>query len=136
VLCPRCHQIVPDADYCNQCGQGLSGLALHLQQLALAGDVFWVADESAVPSPTLEAAVLEPDESVDLADPELPEWLRELPAASAPADVELRVYPALQPIEEERDRTGRGTFVTVIVLFMFVIMLAIVVMSFLAFFRG
>ncbi|MEJ2212235.1 MAG: hypothetical protein P8129_24865, partial [Anaerolineae bacterium] len=40
ILCPRCHEVVPNGDYCNQCGQTLTGFALHLRQLALAGDDF------------------------------------------------------------------------------------------------
>jgi len=32
VLCPRCHHVVPDGDFCNLCGQTLGGIALNLRQ--------------------------------------------------------------------------------------------------------
>jgi hypothetical protein len=79
VLCPRCRQVVPDGDFCNQCGQGLTGLALGLRQLALAGDAFWVAEDTAMLPSSVEPSLLPPDASVELADAQLPDWLQEVP---------------------------------------------------------
>ncbi|MGC9335963.1 MAG: hypothetical protein ACP5JJ_17595 [Anaerolineae bacterium] len=121
VLCPRCHQIVPDGDFCNQCGQSLSGIALHLRQLALAGGDFWVTSASSVPEEPPdqeeEPGAPEPDEEIVLDKADLPDWLQELPKASAPDEVKERIYPALQPVvEEERDTRQSRFLITVIVL--------------------
>jgi RNA polymerase subunit RPABC4/transcription elongation factor Spt4 len=136
VLCPRCHHIVPNGKFCNQCGQGLSGIGLHLRQLALAGDTFWVASgepTAAVPtSPPAEAAVLEPDESVELVQADLPDWLREIPAASsaaAPARSEEHIYPALKPIEAKPVQQPQRRFLVAVLLLMLVLLVGIVFMA-------
>jgi hypothetical protein len=129
VLCPRCHQVVPSGDFCNQCGQNLGGIALNLRQLALAGDDFWVTAAPAAPSPPSESEVggiWEPDPSVFLADAELPEWLQELPAQSAPDAVKEHVYPSLRPIEVERERSGQGRLFSVVILLLGLLLLALV----------
>ena len=101
VLCPRCHQVVPGGEYCNQCGQGLGVIALQLQQLAMAGDTFWVTSGGGESSSFEEQILLEPDEALDLADAEPPDWLQELSTESGPPEIGPRIYPALQPIKEE-----------------------------------
>jgi hypothetical protein len=142
VLCPRCHHIVPDGKFCNQCGQGLSGIGLHLRQLALAGDTFWVASDEAKPAAAslpVEMPVLEPDESVQLAQADLPDWLREIPAlpsAAAPARSEEHVYPALKPIEPMPVQRFQGRFLVAVLLLMLVMLLGIVFMAILAALRG
>jgi RNA polymerase subunit RPABC4/transcription elongation factor Spt4 len=136
VLCPRCHQIVPDGEYCNQCGQGLGGLALHLRQLAMAGDDFWVTSGPATPLSGPEEAVLQPDESVALAAPELPDWLEELPVEAPAAEGEPRVYPALRPIVQERESPARNNvFLIVVVVFMLVLLLGLVFLAILLLLR-
>lgn len=129
VLCPRCHQVVPGGDFCNQCGQSLSNIALKLRQLAMAGDAFWVTsetdtdlDESAL------APSLEPDESVELDTAELPNWLQEL-TSLAPPDVEDRIYPSLEPIAKASDKGSRSNLLTILVLAMFVLMLGMIVLT-------
>jgi hypothetical protein len=107
VLCPRCRQVVPHGEFCNQCGQGLESVALDLQQLSLAGRDFWVSagafEQPSALAESAEPAWLEPDESVELAEAEVPDWLKELPADSAPAEVKAHIYPSLQPIIEEAE---------------------------------
>jgi hypothetical protein len=129
VLCPRCHQVVPAGDYCNRCGQNLGGIALNLRQLALAGDDFWVTAAAAVPatpSGDAEVGLLEPDESVVLADADLPDWLQELPTESAPSEVQAHVYPSLQPIEEEREFSRQGGLFTAMMLLLGLLLLGLV----------
>lgn len=129
VLCPRCHQIVPDSEFCNQCGQSLGGLALNLRQLAMAGDAFWVTSEATEPSTSPEPTIFAPDETVALAAPELPDWLQELPTQEAPAEVESRIYPALQPIRGSRQAASGNAFLVVVVIFMFILMIGLVALS-------
>jgi hypothetical protein len=102
VLCPRCHQIVPGGEFCNQCGQTLGGIALNLQQLAKAGDTFWVTTDDVASSSQAEPDLTEPDETVALVPAELPDWLQELSPTLAPPDVAKRIYPALSPIQETK----------------------------------
>lgn len=123
VLCPRCHQVVPGEEFCNQCGQELGAMALSLRQLAMAGDAFWVTEGSAAPADSLEPSVLPPDESVTLAEADLPVWLEELPVESAPAEVEARIYPSLRPIEEERAESQQGRFLILAILLMGIMLL-------------
>jgi hypothetical protein len=137
VLCPRCRQIVPDGEYCNQCGQSLSGLALHLRQLALAGDTFWVTAGATTPPTSPEpvtfqpdesvtVAAFQPDESVTLAAPELPDWLQELPSAGILAESDDHIYPALTPLAPERaGATRNSAFLVVVVLFILVLMIGL-----------
>ena len=136
VLCPRCHHIVPDGKFCNQCGQGLSGIGLHLRQLALAGDTFWMAAGEPAPAVLAQAPaetnVLEPDESVELAQADLPDWLREMPglsSATAPARSEEHVYPALKPIEAKPAQRPQMRFQVAVLLLMIVMLLGIVSMA-------
>jgi hypothetical protein len=126
VLCPRCHQIVPDGEYCNQCGQGMEGMALRLSQLAMAGDEFWVTSAPDGLPADPEETLLLPDESVSLAAPELPDWLQELPSKELPAESESRIYPALRPIDEEHDRLPRsGAFLTVVIASILILVLGV-----------
>lgn len=136
VLCPRCHQIVPEGDYCNCCGQSLGGLALQLRQLALAGDAFWVTSKASGPDEGPESTSFQPDQSIDLEDAELPDWLHEIPTETAPAEVETRIYPALQPI---RDRESPGTsnrFLTIVILLMLVLMVGLMMLTLFALLGG
>lgn len=129
VLCPRCHQVVPGGDYCNQCGQGLGAIALQLQQLAKAGDTFWVTSGGGETSSLEESTLLEPDETLDLADAEPPDWLQELSVESAPPEIGPRIYPALQPIEQEPAGSHRNLFFTVVFLLMFLLLVGMVVVA-------
>ena len=132
VLCPRCHQIVPDGEFCNQCGQALSGIALHLRQLALAGGDFWVTASSAVATepgedgPEPELDLLEPDEDMVLEEAELPDWLQQLPTASASDEVKERVYPSLQPIAEEPRNGGQSRFIILVVVLMGLVLIGLI----------
>jgi hypothetical protein len=125
VLCPRCHQVVPGGGFCNKCGQDVSDFALSLRQLAMAGETFWVTEGMAEPTPSLEPDVLPPDESVELADADLPYWLPRLPTESAPADVEERIYPALRPLGRKRTSGQQGRFLALAVLVMGLLLLGL-----------
>ncbi len=130
VLCPRCHQVVPGGEFCNQCGQNLGGIALSLRQLALAGDEFWVTAQAPVPPEAppdnAESGLLEPDESVVLADADLPDWLRELPIDSAPSEVQAHIYPSLSPIEGESRPARRGRFFILTIVLLVLMLLSLV----------
>ena len=127
VLCPRCHQVVPSGDYCNQCGQGLGAIAVELQQLAKAGDTFWVTLGDGESSSSEDSVLLEPDETVDLADAEPPDWLQELPTDSVPPEIGPRIYPALEPIVEEQTSSRRNAFFAVMVLLMGLLLVGMIV---------
>lgn len=129
VLCPRCHQVVPDGEFCNQCGQGLGPLALQLKQLAMAGDAFWVTTEASPPEPTVDDAIWAPDETVALAAGDLPDWLQELPTESAPKEVEAHIYPALSPIKEQARATQSNSVFMIAILLAFILMLGLVVLT-------
>jgi DNA-directed RNA polymerase subunit RPC12/RpoP len=129
VLCPRCRQVVPRGDYCNQCGQGLDDLALDLRQLAWAGEAFWVTGETALPPSSPEPSLLAPDESVELAHAELPDWLQELPAGSAPSEVQQHIYPALRPIQAQRAASRQRRFLIVVILLTGLLLLSVVLMA-------
>jgi len=126
VLCPRCHQIVPDGDYCNQCGQSLVGIALNLRQLAMAGDDFMITSTTAPPSPAAarvpvvaaaeDTLALAPDESIELEAPELPDWLEELPKTRAPREVRERIYPTLRPVESNEATQDQGRYLVAVVI--------------------
>lgn len=130
VLCPRCHHIVHRGGFCNQCGQHLGSIALNLQQLALAGDDFWVTAAAGAPPTTppagAELSTIEPDESLLLADADLPDWLGELSTKSAPAEIQSHIYPSLQPIEEERSESGRGRWLTLVMMVLGLLLLGLV----------
>jgi hypothetical protein len=132
VLCPRCHHVVPKGEFCNQCGQGLGSIAISLRQLALAGDEFWVTGAPPVPAAAApgqaEVSSRQPNDSVVLADGELPDWLQELPAKSAPAEVQAHIYPSLQPIEQEGQPVARGRFLTAVILLLGLMLLSLVVL--------
>lgn len=143
VLCPRCHHVVPGGEFCNQCGQNLGSIALNLQQLALAGDDFWItASASAAPavapagSPSSAELLLAPDDSVMLADAELPDWLQELPIEEAPAEVQEHIYPSLQPIEEDTRGTQQGRFLFVVGILMVLMLLSIVALVLMLLMQG
>ena len=130
VLCPRCNNVVPNGDFCNQCGQSLEVIALDLHQLALAGRDFWVsagtvAQPSAQPDGT-EGAQLEPDESVVLAEAEVPDWLKELPTDSAPTEVKGHIYPSLRPIEEVEEPVKQGRLMTPVFVLLALLLLGLV----------
>ncbi len=132
VLCPRCHGIVPDAQFCPRCGQGLKGMALNLQQLAMAGEDFWVTGAGAAPEATPQdglATTWEPDEATPLAAPELPDWLHDLPREKAPVEVQERIYPALRPLETEPARKGQSRFLMLVVLLMGAILVGLVAVT-------
>lgn len=129
VLCPRCHQVVPSGEFCNQCGQSLGSIALKLRQLAMAGDDFWVTSETETDLDEEGIApAFEPDESVELGTAELPTWLQEL-TSLAPPDVEHRVYPSLEPITKAPHKGGQSNLLTIVVLAMFVLMLGMIVLT-------
>jgi hypothetical protein len=111
VLCPRCHHVVPDGEFCNVCGQGLGGIALNLRQLALAGGDFWVTALSPPRAATESEGqgVLEPDELVRLDEADLPDWLQELSVEAAPPEVQAHTYPSLEPIAESQGGQRRTT---------------------------
>ena len=130
VLCPRCRQVVPHGEFCNQCGQTLDAIALDLQQLAVAGDDFWVS-AGALEQPSdlpegMEPAQPEPDESVVLAEAEVPDWLRELPTDSAPAEVKAHIYPSLRPIEEIEQPVRQGRFLAPVFILLALLLLGLV----------
>lgn len=131
VLCPRCHQVVPHGEYCNQCGQSLAGIALNLKQLAMAGDDFWVTASALAgavgPAEGLPGSLVEPDESVVLAQGDLPEWLDELPKA--------HVYPSLRPIERQKAAAHRP-FWTVAIVMLALILLSLVFVAIILMSRG
>jgi hypothetical protein len=130
VLCPRCRQIVPHGEFCNQCGQSLGAIALDLQQLALAGADFWVSTAALEPPSELpdagESALLEPDESVVLAEAELPIWLKELPTDSAPEEAKAHIYPSLKPIEESEQPPAQRRFFTPVFVLLALLLFALV----------
>lgn len=128
VLCPRCHHIVPDGEFCNQCGQSLGALALQLKQLQMAGDSFWVTSEDAASAIPEQVDLFSPDESVTLAAGSIPDWLEELNAVSAQPKAEERIYPALRPIQHKRTG-GRSNLFMILVIVMFVIMLGLVALT-------
>lgn len=132
VLCPRCHEVVPDGDYCNQCGQALSGIALHLRQLALAGDDFWVTSPS-TPAETapaeIDSSFFFEDESLELEEAELPDWLHELPVEWAPDQVRERVYPALRPMQERQADARQGNFLIYLILLMGLLLVGLVAIT-------
>ena len=103
---------------------------MNLRQLALAGDDFWVTAGTpaspAVPSGGAELSPVEPDASVVLADAELPDWLKELPVDSAPAEVQAHVYPSLTPIQEGKRRTYQGAALTLALVVLVLLLLSLV----------
>jgi hypothetical protein len=136
VLCPRCHRVVPAGDYCNQCGQSLTGIALNLSQLALAGDDFMITSAATPPSPaparapvpaaSLDTFSFAPDESIKLEDPELPDWLEELPKTRAPREVRERIYPTLRPVESGDAAGGQGRYLVAVVILLTLTLVGIV----------
>ena len=133
VLCPRCRQIVPHGEFCNQCGQGLEAIALDLQQLAMAGQDFWISagsfEQPSEPPDSTEPVHPEPDESVILAEAEVPDWLKELPAESAPDEVKAHIYPSLKPIieeEPEEQPARQGRFLTPVFILLALLLLGLV----------
>jgi hypothetical protein len=137
VLCPRCHEVVPNGEFCNQCGQSLGGIALELRQLAEAGDSFWVTAGVAESPAGVESILFGPDESVELAEAELPEWMRELSPKSAPPDVEARIYPWLRPLDRKKQgAAGQGRFLIVVILLSGLLLLSLVFVTFFILLRG
>ncbi|HSJ54043.1 MAG TPA: hypothetical protein VLC52_09875 [Anaerolineae bacterium] len=132
VLCPRCHGIVPAADFCSRCGQGLKGMALNLQQLAMAGADFWVTGSGTPPAAAPgegAGTTWEPDEATPLAAPELPEWLSELPTEQAPAEVQARIHPTLRPLDVQPAAGGQSRYLILVVLLMGAILIGLVAVA-------
>jgi hypothetical protein len=90
VLCPRCHQAVPEDRFCNACGQMLTRSALRLVLLESLGEAFWVPSEEE-----------EDTESI-------PEWLADFP--DAPAAPKTR-YTELSPARGQHPGPGTQPFV-------------------------
>jgi hypothetical protein len=133
--------VVPNGEFCNQCGQALGGAALNLQQLAMAGEDFWVAAMSpapAAPQPgPAEVGLRAPDDSVRLAEAELPDWLAELPAGSIPAEVKAHVYPSLIPIQaQDKPSSTRGRILTLIILLLSLLLLSLIGLAVVLMLRG
>ena len=136
VLCPRCHRVVPGGDYCNQCGQSLAGIALNLRQLALAGEDFMITSAATptlpapartpVPSASPDTFSFSPDESIELEDPELPDWLEELPKTRAPREVRERIYPTLRPVEGTEATGSQGRYLVAVVILLTLALISIV----------
>jgi hypothetical protein len=139
ILCPRCHHVVPDGEFCNQCGQNLAGIALNLKQLALAGDDFWVTASTLAgaggPAEGLPGSLLEPDESVVLAEGDLPEWLDDLSMGLGPAVGKAHVYPSLRPIEAQVSAAPRSLWIGAIVM-LGLILLSLVFVAIILLSRG
>lgn len=132
VLCPRCHEVVPEGDYCNQCGQALGGIALHLRQLALAGDDFWVTSLAAPDEPApveTDSDFFFEDASLAIEEAELPDWLHELPVETAPAQVRERVYPALRPMQERQAGGVQRNFLMYLILLMGLMLVGLVAVT-------
>lgn len=132
LLCPRCHAVVAGGDFCPRCGQGLKGMALTLQQLALAGEDFWLTGSEpplAAGSQPASTATWEPDEQVVLADPEIPHWLRELPTDKAPVEVQERIYPALYPVIQQPGPRQESRFLTLAVLLMGLMLVGLIALA-------
>jgi hypothetical protein len=136
VLCPRCRQVIPAGDFCNQCGQGLGGVALSLRQLAMAGDTFWVTDEVPEPVSNLEPSVFSSGISMELAQAELPDWLHELPVDSVPNEGQPHIYPSLEPIGRRGVGGGQAQFVTVAILFTGLLLAGMMIMVIVFLLRG
>jgi hypothetical protein len=139
VLCPRCHGIVPAADFCPRCGQGLKGMALNLQQLAVAGADFWVAGSGAPPAAAAlddAGTAWQADQAAPLVAPELPDWLSELPREQAPAEVQERIHPALRPLEAQPAARGQSRFLILVVLLMGVMLIGLVAVAVFLLARG
>ncbi|MGD8794948.1 MAG: hypothetical protein PVF47_20540, partial [Anaerolineae bacterium] len=129
-LCPRCHGVVPEGDYCNRCGQSLGTIALNLLQLSMAGDDFWVTTAPSAPAPEEpEPGFLTPNESMMLEDAELPDWLEELSDEEAPVEVKERIYPALRPVEGQPTATGPNRFFLLVVVLMGVLLLGLLALT-------
>lgn len=90
VLCPRCHQPVPDARFCYTCGQILTRSALRLSVLESLGEAFWVplGEEDSPAS--------------------VPEWLADFPQA-LPAPTAQ--YTELSPAPDQRVAAATQAFV-------------------------
>lgn len=130
VLCPRCRHIVPHGEFCNQCGQSLDAIALDLQQLAVAGQDFWVTagsfEQPSELQDSMEPTKLEPDEAVVLAEAEVPDWLKELPADAAPDEVKAHIYPSLRPIEEAEPPARQGRLLTPVFVLLALLLLGLI----------
>jgi len=137
VLCPRCHGVVPEGEYCNRCGQSLGAIALNLLQLSMAGDDFWVTTTaSAPPAQEPDLGFLAPNESMVLEAGDLPEWLEELSVEKAPVEVKDRVYPALRPVEGQRPPSAQNRFYVIAVALMGILLLGLLALTVFLLARG
>ena len=136
VLCPRCRQVVPAAQFCNQCGQGLGSVALTLGQLAKAGDTFWVTDAVPEPESGLEPSVLDPDELMELDRADFPDWLEDLSIDTGLNEGQPHIYPSLEPIRRRRTSGGGGKFVGLAVLLMGLLLFAMMFLVLIFLARG
>ena len=57
---------------------------------------------------------------------EVPDWLKELPADSAPAEVKAHIYPSLRPIEEVEEPARQGRLMTPIFVLLALVLLGLV----------
>jgi hypothetical protein len=129
--------VVPASEYCGQCGQSLSGIALQLRQLAQAGDAFWVTSEVAEADHSAETSLPRREEPVRLAAADLPDWVHELSTDSARREDGERIYPALRPIDEwSQSSSQRGRFLTVVILLTGLLLLSLVLLTFVVLVRG
>jgi hypothetical protein len=90
----------------------------------------------AMPSDGAELSLVEPDASVVLVDAELPDWLKELPVDSAPAEVQAHVYPSLTPIQEGERGSSQRTVLTLVFVLLVLLLLSLVVFAVVLLVRG
>jgi hypothetical protein len=90
VLCPRCHQAVPEDGFCNACGQMLTRSALRLVLLESLGEAFWVPSEE------------------EEGTASIPEWLADFPDAPPAPKAS---YTELSPASGQRPKSATQPFV-------------------------
>jgi hypothetical protein len=95
----------------------------------MAGETFWVSSGGSEPGSLEEPDLLEPDESLELADAEPPDWLQELSTESAPDEIGPRIYPALEPIGSKPSGSRRNLFFTAVIVLMFLVLVGMVVVA-------
>ncbi|MEJ2212236.1 MAG: hypothetical protein P8129_24870, partial [Anaerolineae bacterium] len=76
------------------------------------------------------------DESMELEEAELPDWLHELPVETAPAQVRERVYPALRPMQERQATGVQSNFVIYLILLMGLLLVGLVAVTVLVLVQG
>lgn len=130
VLCPRCHHVVPGGDFCNQCGQELTGIALRLDHLAQAGEAFWMTPNASELPASPESALLRPDDSVELTVTKLPGWIQELAPEPEANNTKERIHPSLQPLQSgPLTSRRRGQFLIVVILLTGIMLASLIVLT-------